>query len=291
MDNGMYWGSINEGRVSCIEGVTQKIEACKFHVICLPSGKIMIKNWMGLYLAAMDVPSEVLFPIQPVTFTDNENEEYDVFYKHNKVTFKAFNGLFLGRRCNKRNTLTATRFYPDETCYFYPVIGDIHPPVMEILGVVPCDISGVSCTPYIMGEQTFTNWSEDPVKHTFTMIWETCSFDRIIWTRLWGLGVMCACNFKILDTKANVLYSQNNEQVVNVLRFIAEHLTQEVEVPPRTEARGQFCVDKQNFAALGFTAIVRKTRPDESFTFHIVGGSWKGLVYNKLRLEVTHTPI
>ncbi|KAH0628917.1 hypothetical protein JD844_010555 [Phrynosoma platyrhinos] len=291
MDNGMYWGCVNHNRVSCIEGMTEKIEACKFHIISLPSGKIGMRNWKGLCLAAMDVPSEVYFPIQPVSFEDNENQEYDVFYKNDKVTFKAYNGLFLARRRNKHNTLTAARFYPDETCYFRPVIGDVLPPTIKILGVVPDEVSDLSCTPCILAEQTYDNWKEVPVTHNFTMKWETLSVDRIIWTRMWGLGLYSSCTFQVLDTTAMIFYTPNNEQLITAVRMISEPLHQEVVVPPKKKVRAQFCVDKHNIAPLGFLAIVRKTRPDESVTFYVVGGSWKGLVFNNFRLEVEFTDL
>ncbi|KAH0628922.1 hypothetical protein JD844_010560 [Phrynosoma platyrhinos] len=289
MDNGMYWSCMGYGEELNIKGVSEKVESCKFHISSLPSGQVRLRNWKGLCLAPMDIPSEIDYPIQAVSFSDKPHVEFEVFWKGNSIAFKAYNGLFLARICRVYNMLVAAKFYPDITCYFRPLVGDHPPPSIEIMSVVPCDVSAVNCTPCILEEQTFVNRKKVPVNYTFAMLWEPHSTDRIIWTRMWGLGMRSSCTFPFLDTKPVILYTTDNDQVVTVVRIISEYLTREVEVPPRMKAKAQFCVDKENHAPLGFIAFIRKKRSDQDVTFYAVGGSWMGLVYSNFRVEIEFT--
>ncbi|XP_008101745.1 uncharacterized protein LOC103277698 isoform X2 [Anolis carolinensis] len=288
MDNGMYWGSDED---VCIKGVHEKVALCKFHISRLPSGKVCIRNWKGLCLAPMDLSSEIDYPIQPVLFSNKPYVEYDVFWKDNHVAFKAYNGLFLVRTCRVYHTLAAAKFHPDVTCYFQPLVGDHPPPAIEIMSVVPCDVSSVTCSPYILEEQVYVNHEKVPVTHTFVMFWEPHSTDHIIWTRMWGLGMHTSCTFTILDTKCLILYTEDNEQMITFTRFISEYLVKDVVVPPRTEARAHFCVDMQSDAILSFIALVRKKRSVQDVTFFAVGGSWMGLIYSNFRVEVRFTDL
>ncbi|KAF7243921.1 Aerolysin-like protein, partial [Varanus komodoensis] len=287
MDNSMYWDSLGSGYQWAVEGTPQKRESSKFWVTRLPSGKVMLKNWVGMFLAPVDIGTDPkTYPIQPVHYSEHESLRFDVFFNGKRVAFQTYNGLFFSRIYREFHGLEAAKFFVDETCFFTPLIGDLLPPTFEILQVIPNDFSQVRYQRHLLRKLTYRNRGEAPVEHTFTMGWESDSTDRVFWSRLWGLGLPSAGTLSIEGMTATVKYSQDNEQALTMNRHISEKMTKVVEVPPKTKAIACLWVDKHNNAAVPFTAIIRKVKSTGLEMFFNVIGAWKGLAYCDLQIEL-----
>ncbi|XP_025028998.1 uncharacterized protein LOC112541894 [Python bivittatus] len=292
MDNSMFWDSLSSGLHWTVEGVPEKRRSSKFWLIPAPSGRVMLKNWIGLFLAAVDVYSEQkIFPIQPVQYSKKQSLRFEVFFRNNMVAFRAYNGLFLARTFRGFNTLEAAKFFPDETCCFLPQIGDTDLPVFEILSVVPNDLSQIHCHQYFVDKQVFYNPREIPTPYTFGLTWVTNSIDRVTWNHLWGLGLPSSCSFKIEDATPIVRYTENNEQNFSLVRPIDKFIIKRVEVPPKTKAVATLWVDIQHNVVLPFVATVQKVKNGGFPERFYERGAWRGMVYKNLRIEVTMEPI
>ena len=54
MDNGLFWDSLASGSQWAIEGMPEKKKSSKFWVTHLLSGKVLLRNWIGMFLAPVD---------------------------------------------------------------------------------------------------------------------------------------------------------------------------------------------------------------------------------------------
>ncbi|KAH0628919.1 hypothetical protein JD844_010557 [Phrynosoma platyrhinos] len=289
MDNNLYWDSLSTGSRWAIQGRKDKKLSSIFSVTQLPSGKVMLKDWTDMYLAIVERRTDPrTFPVQLLPYSEGPNLQFEVFYKDNKVAFQSYNGLFLGRVCRASDTLEATMFFPDESCFFLPLIGALHPPAFSIVNVIPVPFIDGSPVSHLVGWQTYVNSTEEAKKHTFTMTWETQSTDRTFWTRLWGRGVPSSYRFSFWNAKPIVAYTQDNEHIPCVQRDISETLTKEVEVPSLSKAMALFFVDWHHNAFFLFTAYIEKFKPNGSSEAFTESGGWMGLVYRNLRIEVKY---
>ncbi|KAH0628920.1 hypothetical protein JD844_010558 [Phrynosoma platyrhinos] len=285
MDNDLFWDSLPE---AAIEGTSEKKKTSKFKVIHVSLGKVILRNWKGVCLAPVEVGTDPkTFPVLPVQYSEDPSLEFKVFHRGNKVAFQAHNGLFLARKYRRSHVLEAATFPPDDTCFFHPLIGDLLLPTFEIMNVNPRDLSQVKCRRCLLDRQTYFNRSKVPIRHTFTMAWDTHCTDRIVWNRLWGLGLPSSCSFTVKDATPTVSYTEDNEYIISVSRHILETITKEVVVPPRTKATASLWVKKHNDAAVPFTAFIGKVKPDGEVVAFNEGGAWTGLVYHGLHMEVT----
>ncbi|XP_053144873.1 uncharacterized protein LOC128342070 [Hemicordylus capensis] len=286
MDNLMFWDSLGRGCDWAIQGVSEKTESSKFQITLLPSGKILLRDWVGMYLAPRQSGHPNTYPILPVLHSENAALQYEVFHRDNMVAFRAHNGLFLSRVFRSFHTIEAAKRFADDSCYFRPVIGDLLSPTLQIVRVIPGNLSRVKCYRCVLKKETYINRSEAPENHTFTMTWETQHADRVFWKRLWGLGMASSLQFNIMDMTATVKYSQDNERVVTVMRNISETCTEQVVVPPRMKATARLVFSKDNATAVSFVAMITKTKSDGDVVILYEPGAWSGLVYFNVRLEV-----
>ncbi|XP_062827760.1 uncharacterized protein LOC103277699 [Anolis carolinensis] len=286
MDNDQFWASVTDQYESFIAGIFPKKMSCKFKIHLLSSGKVMLEDWGGMYLAVKEVEEEPnTFTVRPVIYAEDESLRFSAFHSGNKVAFQAYNGLFLTRVFRQFHVLEAVKLFTDESCLFRPLIGDLSPPTLKMLNIIPKDLSKLKFHPQLVGKNTYTNWANVPVKHTFTMTWEDHCTDKIIWDRLWGLGLPCLCSFTVERAKPTVVYTRDNDYLLSVGREISEKVTKEVEVPPRTKAVAHLFVQVNFNAPLPFTAVIQKTKPgarDETFNEN---GAWMGLIYGDLWVE------
>lgn len=291
MDTDRIWDSLGEDFQWGIQGLREKTFSSKFMITRLPSGKVLLKDFRGRYLAPKAVGSNpTKYPIQPDRETPEPCTEFKVYSRGNKVAFKAHNGLFLARVFKGGHVLEAAKPFIDASCFFRPLIGELMLPAFDILNVIVGDLSGLKCHPSVVKKETYINQSEVPESHTFTMIWEASFLDTTVWNRRWGLGLAVAGEFKVLDTTATVRYNRDNK-VVSMPNMVFETYTQVVEIPPQTKVVAKLLVNKQNLAAVPFTAIIQKLKASgEVLTFQ-EAGVWRGLVYHGLSLEVKMEPL
>ncbi|KAJ7317555.1 hypothetical protein JRQ81_003717 [Phrynocephalus forsythii] len=146
MDNNQYWNLVRYGQQWIIMGAPKKRQSSKFLVISQPSSQVMLRDRDGTPLAPVErETSPKTYPVVPVPYSEDPNIRFTVFYKDNKVAFQASNGLFLGRICKDffrwTNMLEASMFFPDDSCFFEPLIGDIRLPIFQILHVAPRELS------------------------------------------------------------------------------------------------------------------------------------------------------
>ncbi|KAH0628921.1 hypothetical protein JD844_010559 [Phrynosoma platyrhinos] len=286
MDNNLFWDSLGRGYDWAIQGLFEKMESGKFLITRLSSGKVMLRDWIGMYLAAMDVGTDPnTFPILPVQYSEDASLQFDVFYRENKVAFRAYNGLFLSRMYRGFYTIEAAKYLPDDACYFRPLIGDLLPPTFEILRM-DTDDSKVRCHHHVLEKQTYVNWSEVPEQHTFSMKWETHCTDKIIWDRLWGLGSPFSCRFTVAGVTPTVRYTENNDKSISLSRYIYERRREEVEVPPKTKALVSLCVSWHNTAFVPFTLVIKKVKSNGTMVILHESGVWKGLAYCNVHMKV-----
>ncbi|XP_061477675.1 uncharacterized protein LOC133382033 [Rhineura floridana] len=287
MDNNLILASLAGQFTWAIQGVVEKMESSKFWVTRLPSGKVMLKNWIGMYLAVMDAGEDPkTFPIQPVQYSEDASLKFDVFYKDNRIAFRAYNGLFLARVRRGFHTVEATKLVADDSCYFRPLIGDLFPSNFEILRVITGDLSHVKYRRHILDKQVYINRGEVPEEHTFHMTWETSVTDTVFWNRLWGLGLVSSCAFTVEEATPLLLYTKNNDRTVLVQRYIYRKLTREVLVPPHTKVLAQLVVDRNRCVTVLFTAAIRKVKSNGDVVVMHERGVWKGCVYHDVRLEI-----
>ncbi|ETE60629.1 hypothetical protein L345_13629, partial [Ophiophagus hannah] len=291
MDNKMYWDSLGNGSHWAVEGVPEKRKSSKFWLIPAPSGRVMLKNWLGLFLAAVDVRSEKIFPIQPVQYSTKPSLSFEVYFRDNMVAFRASNGLFLCRTFREFNGLEAAKFFPDETCLFLPQIGDIDLPTFEIVSVVPNDFFPIQYHCHFVDKHIFYNRSSTSVLHTFGLNWVTNSTDRVIWKHLWGLGLPSSCSFRIEDATPTVKYTESNQQNFSLVRSVLEIIVKKVEVPPSTKAIASFWVDIVHSVVVPFLATIQKVKPHGDVEQFNETGAWKGMVYKNLRVNIAMEPL
>lgn len=291
MDNKMYWDSLGNGSHWAVEGMPEKRKSSKFWLIPAPSGKVMLKNWLGLFLAAVDVRSEKIYPIQPVQYSTKPSLSFEVYFRDNMIAFRASNGLFLCRTFKEFNGLEAAKFFPDETCCFLPQIGDIDLPTFEIVSVVPNDIFPIQYHPHFVDKQIFYNRRSTSVLHTFGLNWVTHCTDRVIWKHLWGLGLPSSCSFRIEDATPTVKYTEDNQQNFSLVRSVLEIIVKKVEVPPSTKAIASFWVDIVHSVVVPFLVTIQKVKPHGDVERFNETGAWKGMVYKNLRVDVAMEPL
>ncbi|XP_053150585.1 uncharacterized protein LOC128344470 [Hemicordylus capensis] len=287
MDNLMFWDSLGRDDSRAIQGDVEKKMSSKFRITLLPSEKILLRDWVGGYLALRPIGRCQSHPILPVQYSEHSSLQFEVFHRDNKVAFRACNGLFLARVYRNFHTIEAAKHSADDSCYFQPVIGDLISPSFEILSVTLSDPSNVNCYRCLLKKETYINRSEIPQSHIFTMTWETQVADRVFWNSLWGVGVATSHQFKIMDMTAILEYSQDNERAVTVVRSIYETCTKQVVVPPKMKATAHLVANKRNATAMHFTAIIRKVMSNGHVINMHQRGAWSGLIYLDVHLEIT----
>ncbi|XP_061470442.1 uncharacterized protein LOC133379348 [Rhineura floridana] len=288
MDNNLVWDSRDGQYTWAIQGLFEKMESGKFWVTHLPSGKVMLRNWAGMYLAARNVGEDPKsFPIQPVQYSEDASLKFDVFYKDNRVAFRAYNGLFMTRVHRAFHSLEAVKLVADDSCYFRPLIGDLLLPKFKILRVITGDLSHVKYHRRVLDKQVCVNWAEVAKQHTFKMTWETTVFDKVRWNSLWGLGLETSFQFTIEEAMPRLEYTKNNDQTVLVKRYIYQRLTEEVLVPPHSEVIAKLVVNRNPTVTVSFTAVIQKVKSNGDVVMLHKGGVWKGLVYHGVQLEIT----
>ncbi|XP_020653343.3 uncharacterized protein LOC110081181 [Pogona vitticeps] len=290
MDNHQFWDTMTAGYQWTIMGVSVKRDSSKFWVVPLPSRKVMLRNRRGMNLAPVEIRTDPrTFPVVPVPYSEDPNLKFRVYYQGNKVAFQAHNGLFLGRVCKdfcrRINALEASMFFPDDTCFFQPVIGDVLLPTFKILNVIPRGISQLDYSSHLIETRVFINRGEEPVEHTFNMTYSARSIDKVFWNNLWGLGLPSLCAFKVDSASPSVMYNVNNDHIVPLVRTISEEVPEQVMVPPKSEVKACLYADRQRYAALPFIATIQKVKPDGTIEIFREAGAWKGLAYRNLRVE------
>lgn len=287
MDNSLIWDSLGRGYIRAIQGLFVKVESSKFWTILLPSGKVMLRNWIGMYLAPMSVGADPnAYPIVAVSYSEDESLQFEVFYRDNKVAFRAYNGLFLTRVYRSFHTIEAAKIVADDSCCFRPMIGDLHVPTFKIIKVKISDLAVMQYYLCVLKKETFINRSDEPKHHTFSMTWETTVTDKIVWKRLWGRGFDVSCQFTITGTTTTLKYTKDNEKVVSVIRRIHEQRTKEVVVPPKRKSTARLLVNKNDNAAFPFWATIRKVKSNGDVVALKEQGAWSGLLYCSVQLEV-----
>uniref|UniRef100_A0A6J0U035 Uncharacterized protein n=1 Tax=Pogona vitticeps TaxID=103695 RepID=A0A6J0U035_9SAUR len=285
MDNNLFWDSLGSCFQLAIEGMCEKTFSCKFWVISLPSGRVLIKDWLGMYLAPVEEGTDVkTYPVQPVQYTEDRSLQFDVFHRDNRVAFQAYNRRFLARvQRGEFQILEAAKFLIDSTCYFRPQIGDICLPTFEIKNVVPKELWRVKCRPTLVDRMSYTNRGETPIQQTFIMDWNIQCTDKVFWNHLWGLGLPSVSSpFVVENAKLTVKYLEDNQRVVSVTRNISETVSHTLMVPPRTKAIAYLYARQQSNASLPFTAVIRKVTPRGKEVILQENGAWTGLVYRDL---------
>ncbi|XP_020653362.1 uncharacterized protein LOC110081185 [Pogona vitticeps] len=287
MDNNLFWDSLGRGYGWAIQGLFDKMESAKFWITRLPSGKVMLRDWIGMYLAARDVGTDPdTFPIQPVEYSEDASLQFEVFHRGNRVAFQAYNGLFLARMYRGFYTIEAAKLFADDACYFRPLIGDLVPPIFELVQMDIEDYSKVRCHRHVLEKQTYVNRSNVLERHIFTMTWETHCIDRIVWDRLWGLGLPFSWSFTVEDATPSVKYTEDNEKAVSLTRYIYMKQRKEVEVPPKTKAIASLLVFWHKTAAVPFTAVIEKVKSNGEVEVLYEGGAWHGLAFRDLHIKV-----
>ncbi|KAH0628918.1 hypothetical protein JD844_010556 [Phrynosoma platyrhinos] len=291
-DSGQFWASLTNQHERSVVWIYPKKSSCKFTVTYLSSGKVTLKDWRGMYLAVVEDGEEPSnFPVLPTHYVEDESFHFAVFHSGNKVAFRAYNGLFLSRVLRQFYVLEAAKVFTDDSCLFQPVIGDLFPPTMEILDVVPTDLSRLKFHRHLVATKAYVNRTKLPVRHTFIMTWNTRCLDKIIWEHLWGLGVPSLCPFTVERVMPLVMYTRDNERLIHVEREISEKVTKEVEVPPETRAVAFLFIHGKYNAPLPFTAIIRKKKRDGTEAIFDENGAWMGLVYQDLWVECSYVKL
>ena len=296
MDNNQYWDLVHHGQQWTITGASKKRQSSKFWVVPQPSSQVMLRDRDGTTLAPVERDTNPkTYPVVPVPNLEDPNIRFTVFYKDNKVAFQASNGLFLGRVCKdfsrRTSALEASMFFPDDSCFFEPLIGDILLPIFQILHVAPCEVSQLTYSSELIEQRIFTNRREEPIEHTFNMWYNFRSIDRVFWNNLWGLGLPSSATFEVESAKLVAKYNKNNDRVVPVVRTISEEVPEKVVVPPMTEVKASLYVENNRHAALPIMAIIQKVKPDGTEEIFRETGAWKGLVYRNLRVELNTTQL
>ncbi|XP_053150583.1 uncharacterized protein LOC128344469 isoform X2 [Hemicordylus capensis] len=287
MDNLLFWDSLGTDYNWAIYGLFEKKQSSKFQVTLLPSGNVLLRDWKDMYLAPRPVGRGLnTSRIIAVEYSEDASLQYEVFYRENKVAFRACNGLYLSRVFRSFHTVEAAKHSADDSCYFQPMIGDLIIPTFEILRVTTSNLSQVKCYPCVLMKETYINRSEEPESHTFTMTWEIQVADNLVWHHLWGLGVASFHQFNIMDMTATLAYSQDNERVVTVMRYICETHTEQVTVPPNRKATALLLTKKHDVAVVDFVAIIGKVKSNGDVVTLHEHGTWSGLVYRDVHLEV-----
>ncbi|KAJ7317552.1 hypothetical protein JRQ81_003714 [Phrynocephalus forsythii] len=148
------------------------------------------------------------------------------------------------------------------------------------------DFSHVRCHRHVLEKQTHVNQGDAPEQHTFTMTWETHCTDQIFWDCLWGLGLPFSWSFTVEDATPTAKYTEDNEKVVSLDRYIYVKKREVVEVPPRTRAIASLVVFWHHAAAVPFTAIIEKVKSNGDMQVLYESGAWKGLAYRDVHIKV-----
>ena len=285
MDNNLFWDSLGSCLQMAVEGMPEKTFSCKFRVTSLPSGRVMLRDWLGMYLAPVEEGTDPKsYPVQPVRHTDGRSLQFDVFHRGNKVAFQAYNRRFLARvQKGEFQILEAAKHLTDSTCYFKPQIGDVHPPTFAITRVVPKELWRLDLQPSAVDRMTYTNRGLTPIRQTFLMEWSVQRTDRIFWNHPWGLGVASVSSpFAVENAKLTVKYTEDNQRTVSVTREILETMSHTLMVPPKMKVIAYLFARLEYNAALPFTATVRKVTPRGEEVISQENGAWTGLVYKDL---------
>ncbi|KAJ7317553.1 hypothetical protein JRQ81_003715 [Phrynocephalus forsythii] len=185
------------------------------------------------------------------------------------------------------HALEAATFFADKSCGFRPLIGDLCLPVFQALTVIPTDLSRVIYHHKVVMKESYVNQSEVPVKHRFHLSWNTSSYDKIAWCRPWGLCLASSFSFTVEEAQPTLQYTEDNDLALVVFRQVSEEATEEVEVPPNTEATVRLWAKKHINASISFIAQIQKVKPDGSEVIMNEPGAWNGLVYRNLQLQIT----
>lgn len=287
MDNGLIWNSLGSDDNFPIYGLSAKTEESKFWVTCLPSGEVMLRLRTGAYLALRSgIVDPNTYSLCPVLDLHSQDASFifEVFYRDNKVAFRAFNGLFLARVDRGINTIDAIKEVADDSCCFRPMIGDLHVPTFEILGLTAYDLSTIRCFPCELKSQKFVNNSNTQKSHTFSITWQITVMDRVAWKHAWGLGLASACKLEINGMSIKLKYTKNNEKVVQVRRGIGVRFRKEVVVPPRSTCTAYLIARKSDNASFTFTAAIRKVKSNGDMVTLYQPGAWAGFMYQDICL-------
>ncbi|XP_078520286.1 uncharacterized protein LOC144785039 [Lissotriton helveticus] len=283
-DNDMYMSCNGDSSCSVIHTVEQKDPSCKFQLSLVPSGKVLLQDYRGLYLSSVP-PNGVCF-LEPDCPAADALCEFEPYYEDEKVALKAANGMFLGRVFHRHHYIEPSRLNPDECCRFRLVLGDLLCPAFEITDVDLGSLSKVKCQPCIVKKETFVNRTEMPQNHVFNLMWEMKAVDTTTWSRAWGMDSKSTFNFTLLGIEGTVSYNGTYQKTAPFRRNIREERSSTVNVLPNRRATAHLVVSKQENAEVPFTATVKKVRADGNSIITHENGKWKGLVYDNVTLEV-----
>ncbi|XP_069502809.1 uncharacterized protein [Ambystoma mexicanum] len=283
-DNDMYMSCNADFKCSVLHTVEQKDPSCKFQVSIVPSGKVLLQDYRGLYLSSI-LPNGVRF-LEPDCPAADVLCEFEPYYEDDKVALRAANGMFLCRVFQRYHYIEPSRPNPDECCRFRLVLGDLLCPSFEITAVKLENLSKVKCQPCVLKKETFINRMDVPQDHVFNLTWDVRTIETTTWSRAWGMDSKCTFNFTLLGIEGTVSYNGTYHKTAIFRHTVREERSATVNVLPNSRATAYLVVAKQESAEIPFTATIKKVRSDGNSVVTHENGKWKGLVYDTVTLEI-----
>lgn len=287
MDNYLIWDSLGKSNEWAIQGVPEKKKTSKFWITRLHSEKVMMSDWTDMYLAPVPAESDPnAYPLQPFPNQLDTSVQFEVFYRGNKVAFRAYNGLFLTRVHRDFHTIEAANPVDDDSYCFRPMIGDIDVPTFKIQKVIASDLPELHGYRCVLKKERIYNWNNTSKSHTFCLKWETTVKDRVAWKHQWGLGIPNSHRIKIRGMTVNLKYTEDNDNIVYVKRKIYEKHEKHVVIPPDSVCTARLLAMIYDNAVFKFTAKIRKVKPNGGAMTLVQPVVWTGLIYQDIYVAI-----
>ncbi|XP_041099475.1 uncharacterized protein LOC121310237 [Polyodon spathula] len=289
-DNGMFWSCIDRSNVYNIEAAKSTKDAwCKFWVSKTPNGKILLKDQRGMYLSRIDRGG--IQHIEAAKANPDQYCEFSVFTEDGKVILQADNGRFVSRICRQNQNIEAAKEGPDEYCRFSTTIGDIVSPTFEIVKVNFGKVPDLTDKPSVVSYDVYVNHSSVNQQHTFSLTWEVKVTETTSWNHAWGFSTTVSADVIFANIESTVSYNGEYGTVSTKEKTVSQNRSTQVTIPPNTKITAKLIVYKDDDAEIPFTAEIKKTKSDGKVEFLKEGGTWKGVLYENVMIEVQEEPL
>ena len=222
----------------------------------------------------------------------NEWCEFEVFNDDHKLVLKGHNGLFITRWYRDGvQSIEASMHGINSCCQFILGVGDMITPKFEILDVT-WDSSGESIfyNPVVVTEDTYVNNASKEIMHDFDLKWTNRATETTTWTHAWGFEASCTFKLGVLgasgEFQAKISYNGSYGTTSSKENEASFERKLKVSAAPFKKTTVKMVVQKADNVKLAFTAKVRRTNADGSSRIISEQGTWQGVSYEKVLVQV-----
>lgn len=269
-----------------IEAMINKEHSSKFFVEKLDNGKVRLKDRSDYYLRRIERHGRPR--IESRQMTPDASCEFLVCTRNGKVIFQGDNGLFLSRiywTGPDEHTLESVKTDADVFCEFVPDIGDLIRPAFEIVSIECFSPKRKRTT---VREKEFVNKSSLAELYTFKLTWQKKVTEVTTWNRAWGLNTAISADTDCFGSSLVVTlwYDGVHGKSCSKEKIISEAEEVSVTVPPGKTMTAKLVVNMDEHSEIPFTARIKKTKANGEIEMLTEDGTWKGVVYDIVGVEI-----